>query len=263
MLKKLRKEYRPRPVEEKTANLYAPLWEDFDKKLFNQSVKLFGKRLRLNGIHLDWFKGKICLDAGCGGGRYVVAMAKLGAKKVIGIDMNYRGLQDTQKRIRENKILNASLKHGSVLDIPYPKNSFDFVCCNGVLHHTIDPEKGLSELVRVLKPKGTLFLYVYGRGGLMWAYVDILRMIGKYIPVSLSKKFMTLVGIPVNNQFHWLDLMYVPIQKRYTKNEALESLQKKKLKNIRLLNEGRYPLNGLLGKLVYGEGELRFLASKR
>lgn len=258
----LRKEYQPRSVERQTASLYAPLWENYDKNLFDESVGLFEERLEANGISSSWFKGKTCLDAGCGGGRYVVAMAKLEAKKVIGIDINYKGLQDAQKRIRENKITNASLKHGSVLDIPFPRNSFDFVCCNGVLHHTFDPDKGLSELVRVLRPNGLLFIYIYGKGGLMWAFIDFMRVLGKLVPVSITKKIMTKLGMPTNNQFHWLDLMYVPIQKRYKIKAVLRWLESKDFKNIRLLGKGRYPIPGIKGKLIYGEGELRFLATK-
>lgn len=253
--------YKPHDVEKRTASLYAPLWEQFNRELFDESILLFGKRLKENGVNLKWFKGKTCLDAGCGGGRYVVAMSMLGAKKVVGIDMNYRGLKDAQARIKEKKLKNVLLKHGSILHMPFPNHSFDFVCCNGVLHHTIDPSKGLKELVRVLKPKGVLFFYVYGRGGLMWACIDCLRTIGQIIPASVTKKVMTLLGMPANSQFHWLDLMYVPIQKRYGARETRRWLESNGLKNIRLLEKERYPHPGILAKLIDGEGELRFLAS--
>lgn len=252
--------YRPKVVEKKIASLYAPLWENFDQKMFDESVELFGRRLKRNDFDPEWFKEKTCLDAGCGNGRYVVAMALLQAKQVVGLDMNFRGLKDAQRRLNEYKISNAVLKHGSVLDIPYSNHSFDFICCNGVLHHTLDSGKGLSELVRVLKPGGSLFIYVYGKGGLMWMYIDILRLIGKFVPSKVIQQFMKLIKMPENSQFHWLDLIYVPIQKRYRPQEVKNWLQQKRLINIRLLEKERYYHESPWQKLVYGEGDLRFLA---
>lgn len=254
--------YSLKKIEQQTADLYAPLWENFNQKSFDESIALFGRRLKRNGFDLKWFKGKICLDAGCGGGRYAIAMALLHAKRVIGLDMNFRGLKNAQKRLHRYQGINAVLKHGSILDIPYPNNSFDFVCCNGVLHHTIDPDLGLSELIRVLKPGGTLFVYVYGKGGLMWMFVDFLRFIGKFVSFTALQHFMKLIKTSAKSQFHWLDLMYVPIQKRYSANEIKNWLKRKGLKNIRLLEKERYYREGHFQRLIYGEGDLRFLASK-
>ena len=44
-------------------------------------MALFGKRLELAKFDAKWFEGKNCLDAGCGGGRNSIAMARLGAKQ--------------------------------------------------------------------------------------------------------------------------------------------------------------------------------------
>ena len=47
--------------------------------------------------------------------------------------------------------------------MPLLDNSFDFVYSWGVLHHTQDPAKTLAEMWRVLKPGGTLAIWVYAR----------------------------------------------------------------------------------------------------
>src|SRR3990172_9095253 len=49
----------------------------------------------------------------------------------------------------------------SVFNIPLDDDYFDIVISSGVIHHTENPEKAFAELVRVLKPKGYLILYVY------------------------------------------------------------------------------------------------------
>jgi ubiquinone/menaquinone biosynthesis C-methylase UbiE len=45
-----------------------------------------------------------------------------------------------------------------ITSIPEPDNSFDAVMCIEVLEHLPDPPKALSELVRLLKPGGTLII---------------------------------------------------------------------------------------------------------
>ncbi|MCF6297686.1 MAG: methyltransferase domain-containing protein [Flavobacteriaceae bacterium] len=41
-----------------------------------------------------------------------------------------------------------------ILDLPFEDNSFDIIFCNHVLEHIEDDHKAMSELYRVLKPKG-------------------------------------------------------------------------------------------------------------
>ena len=74
--------------ENKTGNIYGSLFTGYDDKQFDDSVELFLMRHKRWGIDLNWFKDKICLDAGCGGGRYLVALSKLGVKDVVGIDIS-------------------------------------------------------------------------------------------------------------------------------------------------------------------------------
>src|SRR5687768_5834889 len=44
------------------------------------------KRLELNVEKLAPFEGKTILDVGCGSGRFCIAFAQAGAKKVVGVD---------------------------------------------------------------------------------------------------------------------------------------------------------------------------------
>ena len=85
-------------VEEKTGELFGDLWHRYDDYLFKESVDLFAQRLSSNGFDLNWLKDKVCLDAGCGGGRYSIAIALHQAKQVIGCDVSATGLLDAKKR---------------------------------------------------------------------------------------------------------------------------------------------------------------------
>lgn len=77
-------------VEEKTGKLFGGLWHALSDEQYRESVELFRKRFVANGFDLGWFAGKTCLDAGCGSGRYGVAMAMHGAAQVVGLPTNNR-----------------------------------------------------------------------------------------------------------------------------------------------------------------------------
>ena len=47
-----------------------------------------------------------------------------------------------------------------ITDIKFKDNFFDVIICNHVLEHIIDDRKAMSELFRVLKPKGFAILEV-------------------------------------------------------------------------------------------------------
>ena len=113
-------------IEARTGRLFGDLWHKLDDEQFEQSVALFARRFEANGFDLSWLKGKRCLDAGCGGGRYSIAMARLGAREVIGVDVSEQGIENA--RLRGRDLSNLRFKVASVLELPFEDDSFDFVC---------------------------------------------------------------------------------------------------------------------------------------
>lgn len=62
-----------------------------------------------------------------------------------------------------NKVKGITVVKGVGENIPYGSETFDIVICRNVIDHTHNPSLVISEISRVLKPKGHLFLasYVY------------------------------------------------------------------------------------------------------
>lgn len=259
-------------IELETHSLYGSLWVDFDDSTyFDEARDLLTTRLKRNKIDLDWFKGKECLDAGCGGGRYTTALASLGFKSVIGIDMGTKGIEDARKRI-SNFPLKDKIEFmvGNVLELPFEDDRFDFVFSNGVLHHTNDPEKGIDEIYRVLKPGGKTWLYLYGKDGLENMILGAIRVLLKNVPKEITKSAMILMGVPPNRRFYMLDHFYVPVRKTYAAKEVEKLLRKYNFVNIKQLLRGvEYDLiekitsNEPFARVKYGEGDLRFIAEKK
>jgi len=92
------------------------------------------------------------LDAGCGSGRNMLELARLGT--ATGIELSDESVALARKRDVGEVVA------GSVLEMPFPDDSFDFAVSLDVIEHLEDDLAALRELRRVLAPGGTLLLTV-------------------------------------------------------------------------------------------------------
>jgi SAM-dependent methyltransferase len=195
-------------LDGETGELFGKLWGPYDDVLFEQSVMLFERRLELKGFDPKFFDGKICLDAGCGGGRNAIAMARLGAAQVEGIDVGNSGLLDARKRSAD--LSNVTFRHGSIESLPYEDDTFDAVWCAGVLMHTGNAEVATSEIARVLRPGGLFYALVYATGGLRWPLINLLRPIAAEIGMPAFERAVEVAGLLPNKRRTFLDDLFVP-----------------------------------------------------
>ena len=115
-------------------------------------------------------KVKRVLDLGSGSGRHVVFLAQHGFD-VYGTDISETGLKITRRWLKQ-KGLKAKLKRASCYKrFPFPKDFFDAVTSIQVIHHNYyDKVKYcISEIERVLKPGGVVFVTVTRSGYKIWA----------------------------------------------------------------------------------------------
>ena len=195
-------------LEQATGTLFGDLWGPYNTKLFEESVELFFRRLDLAGLPRERFRGARCLDAGCGGGRNSIAMARLGASRVTGIDLGVQGLEDARRRAAD--LSNVEFQHASILDIPFPDATFDVVWCAGVLMITADEERALDELTRVVKPGGNLYLLVYATEGLRWPLIEWLRPFAAQITQPVIERALEAAGLAANKRRTFLDDLFCP-----------------------------------------------------
>lgn len=107
--------------------------------------------------------GSVVLDAGCGSGRHLRALAKLPGLKIVGIDRSAKDVADALaglKNMPDALSFDYQVLAADINALPFADASFDCVICSEVLEHIPEHEKALSELVRVLKPQGHLVVSV-------------------------------------------------------------------------------------------------------
>jgi SAM-dependent methyltransferase len=97
------------------------------------------------------------LDAGCGDGRHLAAIAAAGYRpaRVVGVDISERILETARATAAE---LKPELIRANLEALPLEDGAFDLVLCTQVIEHLLDAEAGMRELARVLRPGGTLIL---------------------------------------------------------------------------------------------------------
>ena len=100
------------------------------------------------------------LDVGCGGGRTIQKLAALATQgKVYGVD--YAEGSVAASRARNAQLIQAGrveIKPGSVSQLPFPDNQFDLVTAVETQYYWPDLVKDMQEILRVLKPGGTLLV---------------------------------------------------------------------------------------------------------
>lgn len=98
--------------------------------------------------HARLFPGARVLDAGCGPG-YVAACAELLGASATGIDFS-QAMIDAAR----GAFPNIRFQVGDVEELPFPDRSFDAVLSNIVLFHVVDPDRAMSEAIRVMTDGG-------------------------------------------------------------------------------------------------------------
>lgn len=169
-------------IDIKTAKSFGFEWSTF-KEIYDSYEDNFLSYI--NPIRKEFFKDKLVLDAGCGAGRHSYFASKYGAR-VIGIDISPKAIITARKNLSMFSCA-YMICMGIYKFAEETQLRFDYVFCIGVLHHLTDPQDAFDDLVFLLKPGGTISIWVYSKKD-NWLAIHIykpLRKITTKIPHKL------------------------------------------------------------------------------
>jgi ubiquinone/menaquinone biosynthesis C-methylase UbiE len=113
-------------------------------------------------------KGMRVLEIGVGLGADHQKLAEAGAE-LYGVDLTERAINHTRHRLKLFG-LSSILSVGDAENLNFQNESFDYVYSWGVLHHSPDTPKAISEVHRVLKPQGIAKIMIYHK----WSIVGVM-----------------------------------------------------------------------------------------
>jgi len=107
----------------------------------------------------DDIKGKWILDVGCGSGRFAEVALKAGAN-VVALDYSY-AVDACFENLKHYP--NLHVVQGNIYEMPFKKESFDYIYSLGVLQHTPEVKKAFDALPPLLKSNGKLCVDYYAK----------------------------------------------------------------------------------------------------
>jgi ubiquinone/menaquinone biosynthesis C-methylase UbiE len=112
-------------------------------------------------------EGATIVDLGTGPGLLAIELHKLWPKaRFIGVDPSSEMLRIARKNAGEAGIPDFEARLGTAESISLTSNSADLVVSQYSFHEWEDPQKGLGEVFRILKPGGSLILNDYNQAWL-------------------------------------------------------------------------------------------------
>lgn len=209
--------------QQKVSRSFAYKWkrEDrwHDKEVFEKITKPLG--MEFLGLKDDedikyWFGDKIVLDAGVGSGLSSCIYGPY-ARELYGVDISESVFVANKYLSHIKKLF---LAQADIFALPYPRESFEVIVSNGVLHHTPDTKKALEALVSKLKVNGVILFYVYRKKAPIREFADdfIREKISdldpeeaweKLKPLTMLAKQMSMLNAKVRVEED-IDLLEIP-----------------------------------------------------
>lgn len=171
----------------------------------------------------------LMLDVASGTGDLAIAALKLNPQKVIGIDISTEMLNVGIKKIKRKGYQNLiELKKGDSENLEFHDNTFDGITAAFGVRNFENLNKGLSEMYRVLKPKGKIVILEFSKPKIFpvkqfynFYFKAILPLLGKLI----SKDNSAYTYLPESvNQFPERELFIQKLEQVGFKNCSFKPL---------------------------------------
>ena len=117
--------------------------------------------------------GQHLLDVGCGPGTITIDLAaRVAPGTVVGIDDAAAVIAEAEELGKRRNTTNVAFATGNVYNLAFEDKTFDVAHAHQLLQHLRNPERGLREMRRVLRPGGLLAVRDSDYAAFAWAPRD-------------------------------------------------------------------------------------------
>ncbi len=178
---------------------------------------------------------KNILEVGCGTGQLSIYFSLGTNNSVVGLDPTIESLKLASEFSKKHKINNIQLVNADIFDDVLEDEYFDFIWCNGVLHHTKEPYTAFKILIKSLKKNGYVLIGLYNK------YGRIRTVMRRYLYKIFGEKILNLLD-PTLRKFKygkqernaWIRDQYIhPVESLHTLDEVLKWFDEN---NIQFIN---------------------------
>jgi SAM-dependent methyltransferase len=166
---------------------YEDLWERLPDDL---AIPDFDRRRSFLGGELR--PGERVLDLGCGEGSFTAVAADAGAR-AVGVEVAEAAVARARRRFPALDFRVAPIDG----PLPLEDGSFELVWASEVIEHVADTARWLSEVRRVLAPRGRLLITTPSHGRLLLAAAGVERFsepLGDHLHLYTQRSLRMLLG---------------------------------------------------------------------
>lgn len=98
-------------------------------------------------------QGAAVLEVAPGPGYLCIELAKVGSFAITGLDLSHSFVEIAGRNAAKAGV-RVDFRQGSASNLPFEKDSFDFLVCRAAFKNFAEPVRALQEMSRVLKPGG-------------------------------------------------------------------------------------------------------------
>jgi 2-polyprenyl-3-methyl-5-hydroxy-6-metoxy-1,4-benzoquinol methylase len=181
-------------------------WQQISRNIFRFNAYVMARYQQVADLVPKREKLKL-LDIGCGDGVLLWLISQASSAQLFGIDTDLSSIK-TARRALTDRGVKAVLKQANAYHLPFNPNSFDLVIATEIIEHLAQPDKMLSQIKLVLKPKGQ---------AIITTLIKLHTSLGDKMHVreystaelkALLKKYFNSVEIKVSHKA-WLKKLYL------------------------------------------------------
>jgi SAM-dependent methyltransferase len=177
---------------------------------------------------------KNVLEVGCGTGQLSIYFGIGSNNRIVAMDPTIYSLNLAKNFVDKNNLKNIKFLNADIFDDVLSNDYFDFIWCNGVLHHTKNPYLAFQILAKSLKKNGYVLIGLYNKFG------RIRTILRKYLFKIFGYKILNILDptlrklkLDEDEKKAWIRDQYLhPIESLHTIDEVLGWFKKNNIEFI-------------------------------